>query len=339
MALFVIFNKLLSNSRLALLKKSGEENWKKKVPTQKLQTEKFTNNSQKIINDNSNANLNDNGNNEEFSLRKKSGASGKVGSLQERLSQLQNAQTSWQNKVGEKDAQKFTVAGKMEIKPVAQPRKSRKESEMNLANDEMTSKIRVKKTPKFRRFHGSPPPENDRSYDEASTTSEATDFVLGEMVEIHELDEDLDKFFSSKITENDEKIDFDFDAIASEPSDAKLLLNVVKRPAANRNKRRSKNPVKALKNRTDIRQGYQQPGTISKMENSEISGEKKEKNVHSHLAAEAKAALAATEDFSSVQLKKDNKVVPHADFVPYKIGKKNCFKIDNFDFTIFSSFR
>ena len=318
------------------MKKSGEENWKKKVPTQKLQTEKFTNNSPKIINDNSNANLNDNGNNEEFSLRKKSGASGKVGSLQERLSQLQNAQTSWQNKVGEKDAQKFTVAGKMEIKPVAQPRKSRKESEMNLANDEMTSKIRVKKTPKFRRFHGSPPPENDRSYDEASTTSEATDFVLGEMVEIHELDEDLDKFFSSKISaENDEKIDFDFDAIASEPSDAKLLLNVVKRPAANRNKRRSKNPVKALKNRTDIRQGYQQPGTISKMENSEISGEKKEKNVHSHLAAEAKAALAATEDFSSVQLKKDNKVVPHADFVPYKIGKKNCFKIDNFDFTNF----
>merc|ERR1712062_644893 len=119
----------------------------------------------------------------------------------------------------------------------------------------------------------------------ASTTSEATDFVLGEMVEIHELDEDLDKFFSSKITESDEKIDFDFDSIASEPSDAKLLLNVVKRPAANRNKRRSKNPVKALKNRTDIRQGYQQPGTISKMENSEISGEKKEKNVHSHLAA------------------------------------------------------
>ena len=329
----------MSNSRLALLKKSGEENWKKKVPTQKLQTEKFTNNSPKIINDNSNANLNDNGNNEEFSLRKKSGASGKVGSLQERLSQLQNAQTSWQNKVGEKDAQKFTVAGKMEIKPVAQPRKSRKESEMNLANDEMTSKIRVKKTPKFRRFHGSPPPENDRSYDEASTTSEATDFVLGEMVEIHELDEDLDKFFSSKISaENDEKIDFDFDAIASEPSDAKLLLNVVKRPAANRNKRRSKNPVKALKNRTDIRQGYQQPGTISKMENSEIFGEKKEKNVHSHLAAEAKAALAATEDFSSVQLKKDNKVVPHADFVPYKIGKKNFVKTFSREKLIFFSF-
>ena len=152
------------------------------------------------------------------------------------------------------------------------------------------------------------------------------------MVEIHELDEDLDKFFSSKV-DNDikiaaEDIEFDFDAITAsvESSDAKLLLkrNVVK-PAANRNKRRSKNPVKALKNRTDIRQGYQQPGTISKMDNNDTettaTGEKKEKNVHSHLAAEAKAALAATEDFSSVQLKKDNKVIPHADFVPYKIGK------------------
>ena len=53
-----------------------------------------------------------------------------------------------------------------------------------------------------------------------------------------------------------------------------------------------------------------------------FAGPKKEKNVHSHLAAEAKAALAATEDFSSVQLKKDNKVVPNAEFVPYKAQGK-----------------
>ena len=45
---------------------------------------------------------------------------------------------------------------------------------------------------------------------------------------------------------------------------------------------------------------------------------KKEKNVHSHLAAEAKAGLAATEDFSNIQLKKDNMVVPNAEFVPFK---------------------
>ena len=312
---------------MAALKKNGEENWKKKVPTKTIKQNLPTNTNNKISE--ANGNLQSDNGNEEFSLRKKSsGPGGKVGSLQERLSQLQNAQTSWQNKVGEKDANKFTVAGKMN-NPIISPqprRKSKKESEMNLANEEMSSKNRVKKTPKFRRFSGSPPPANDRSYDEVAPTSEAGEFILGEVIEVHELDEDLDKFFSVSTPKNtEEKIDLDFDEIPVE-NEAKLLLkrNVV-RPAANRNKRRSKNPVKALKNRTDIRQGYQQPGTISKM--VETSDEKKEKNVHSHLAAEAKAALAATEDFSSVQLKKDNKVVPHADFVPYKIGETMLLQI------------
>ena len=36
-------------------------------------------------------------------------------SLMDRMNQLQNAQNSWQSKVVEKDAGKFTVAGKMSI--------------------------------------------------------------------------------------------------------------------------------------------------------------------------------------------------------------------------------
>ena len=327
------------------MKKNGEENWKKKVPVKNVPqiTAPSSTKPSTFDNDFANANNNmDNGNNEEFSLRKKSQTDrpgGKVGSLQERLSQLQNAQTSWQNKVGEKDANKFTVAGKMAAPILTTPTggptptpipRARKESEMNAVNDEMTK--RVRKTPKLRRFHGSPPPANDRSYDEVAASEATGEFLLGEVVEVHELDEDLDKFFSttsnvaastaSTTSNPNENFDLDLDAIEAE-SDAKLLLkrNVV-RPAANR-KRRSKNPVKALRNRTDIKQGYQQPGTIRMIDNTET--EKKEKNVHSHLAAEAKAALAATEDFSSVQLKKDNKVVPHADFVPYKIGKNSAF--------------
>ena len=98
-----------------------------------------------------------------------------------------------------------------------------------------------------------------------------------------------------------------------------LKKNVVKKPT-NRT-RKSRNPVKALANRTDIKNTYNQQdktAVLIHQNTDEETGPKKEKNVHSHLAAEAKAALAATEDFSSVQLKKDNKVVPNAEFVPYK---------------------
>ena len=45
-------------------------------------------------------------------------------------------------------------------------------------------------------------------------------------------------------------------------------------------------------------------------------------NVHSHLAVEAMAGLAAKEDFSQVQLKRDNTNIPNADFVPYKRGER-----------------
>ena len=54
--------------------------------------------------------------------------------FQERMSLLQTAQNSWQDKVGEKDVDKFTVAGKMGgSTPNRKP--SRKESEMNAVNE------------------------------------------------------------------------------------------------------------------------------------------------------------------------------------------------------------
>lgn len=190
-------------SRLAALKKNGEENWKKKVPKVVATATKSTieessskkpnvvddddaaanisrtsknnelleashhdldnngNNSGEIIRENNDDNRQDQNNsstitvveNEVVQLRKKSDRpGGKVGSLQERLSQLQSAQTSWQNKVAQKDMEKYTVAGKMgtpimssqskDVDRSATPstrRTSRKESEMNAMNDEITA--------------------------------------------------------------------------------------------------------------------------------------------------------------------------------------------------------
>jgi hypothetical protein len=41
-------------------------------------------------------------------------------------------------------------------------------------------------------------------------------------------------------------------------------------------------------------------------------------SVHAHLAAEALAGLASKEDFSNVQLRKNNTTVPHQDMAPHK---------------------
>ena len=351
-------------SRLAALKKNGEENWKKKVPKVEITSTTTTptnttnpNSTTRNMDNNGNNHDNDNQNHHEVEekvmvpLRKKSDRpGGKVGSLQERMSQLQNAQTSWQNKVAEKDMEKFTVAGKMAT-PILSPsrktsssndsaltkRTSRKESEMNAMNDEISAsnnhKKRDKNTPSMRRFHGSPPPAHDKSYDEA--TESVNEVFYSESVEVPDLDEDLDKFFIT----NKSPTTADSDAFGGsnlpphppldeilelddiEQDDSIQLLNQHKRKVKplNRKGRPSKNPVKALAQRKDIKQSYNVAGTkVSRVMSDENNTPKKDKNVHSHLAAEAKAGLAATEDFSNIQLKKDNKVVPNAEFVPYK---------------------
>jgi supervillin len=355
--------------RLAALKKNGEENWKKKVPkvvpeivttpppstptpttptptttpttTTTTTPTTTTNNFNNIINNDNNGNKDsENGNDEQdhrvVPLRKRSEQRGSnaVGSLQERLSQLQNAQSTWQGKVVEKDASKFTVAGKMgQDVDVTTPRPSRKDSVMNAKNNELTqfSAARIRATPEPRRFHGSPPPANDKSYDEAPE-AEFEAVYSEEVVHVPEFnDEELDKFFSSNVknsvnsgggnSSNDISID-DFDAIANENDDnSSLLLNHKKNlnvKPLNR-KRRSRNPVKALAARKDLKQTYNQQNRNT-IEEEEVIMErtKKEKTVHSHLAAEAKAGLAATEDFSNIQLKKDNTIVPNAEFVPFK---------------------
>ena len=53
----------------------------------------------------------------------------------------------------------------------------------------------------MRRFHGSPPPANDRSYDEPAHDDQNSEFNENLVeIEVPHPDEDLDKFFSSKTT-------------------------------------------------------------------------------------------------------------------------------------------
>ena len=59
------------------------------------------------------------------------------------MSLLQTAQNSWQNKVGEKDVDKFTVAGKMGGSSTPNKRPSRKESEMNAVNESHQQTVNI----------------------------------------------------------------------------------------------------------------------------------------------------------------------------------------------------
>ena len=53
----------------------------------------------------------------------------------------------------------------------------------------------------MRRFHGSPPPANDRSYDEPAQDDQNSEFNENLVqIDVPQPDEDLDKFFSSKNT-------------------------------------------------------------------------------------------------------------------------------------------
>ena len=97
--------------RLASLQKHGEEEWRKKVTPHKEVPEL-------IIGKVALPKAEDGGKagqaEEPVQLRAGRGAGARPVSLGDRLSKLQGAQTQWQKKVGEKDTERFTVAGKME---------------------------------------------------------------------------------------------------------------------------------------------------------------------------------------------------------------------------------
>ena len=126
--------------------------------------------------------------------------------------------------------------------------------------------------------------------------------------------ETVDRFFTSKTAATSSVsantgLDFD-DIVVSE-----LLQNtrrVVNKPKRNKV---SKNPVKNLAARTDLMEEYTEDLFIAVAEKTPEPVETSA--VHSHLAAEALAGLASTEDFTSVKLKK-GVVVPNQNMLPHR---------------------
>ena len=95
--------------RLASLQKHGEEEWRKKVAPSREDPSLILSRAAPRPQEPQEP-AREGG----VQLRAGRGAGARPVSLGDRLSKLQGAQTQWQKKVGEKDTEKFTVAGKME---------------------------------------------------------------------------------------------------------------------------------------------------------------------------------------------------------------------------------
>ena len=107
---------------------------------------------------------------------------------------------------------------------------------------------RVKRTPKPRRFHGSPPPPGD-----AGSFEDNDDVTLRHTSNRQSSNDDgMEKFFSGVTTKRDENLDCsvgDFDLLEVEPQ-APLVHHKKDGPRLpNRRQRGSKNPIKHLSTR------------------------------------------------------------------------------------------
>lgn len=281
--------------RLAALKHSGEEGWKKRV--------KKPTDTQELMGGGNNAE-----NEDPIKLRAPKNVP-RPTSLVDRLSKLNEAQNDWQRKVGEKDSEKFTVAGKMErdtfIRGPGTPALSTPATPGQASGDKFVENAGIKVTPKMRKFRGSGAQKKLISEESASLMVRVSSTKkIFENVELPEKQQ-------IQQTEQISSDNLDFDDIGvSFP-----LLNVRRNVTKPKRNKVSKNPLKNLAARTDL---------IEETDDLYVPVEKQKEtepiltsSVHSHLAAEALAGLASTEDFTSVKLSQGRRV-PNQSLLPYR---------------------
>merc|ERR1712098_376534 len=218
-------------ARLAALKQNGEEGWKKRVKKDVDTPEIITKRLPSVGSENE----------EPVQLRTPKSAVRPV-SLVDRLSKLNAAQNEWQRKVGDKDTDKFTVAGKMERDKIVRssivntPASSSSVKTPTVV-EKFVENTGQKQTPKMMKFQGSEHGKTNRSISVTESPlmrsssirkprNEPRVIPTGEskIVSIPQQDSaTLDKFFTSKAaptSQTSNSLDFD-DILVSEP----LLIN------------------------------------------------------------------------------------------------------------------
>ncbi|XP_012240348.1 supervillin isoform X1 [Bombus impatiens] len=305
--------------RLAALQRSGNTNWKRRIASE-------SSNSVDGVCSNSL-------NKEELSI--------KQGVLADCLGKLESATEGWKKRIAAPDVTKFTVAGKMKVEQLENV-----DPGSSSPLIEATGNIidRKKKTPRPERFRAkkgymkdavSTPtspnkdsciklrgsfsePASDDSAEEVKTAKNVSPVVSVPKID----DETFTSFFTGISLEKceAESVDLnesDFDMITSQSE-----LLVQKRNI--RLKRRrfvSRNPLKTLAARTDLKSEYTEIRTgIAEKVMKQLNVEKLAKN--SSLAMEALAGLASTEDFSNITLRNvtdtnisSNRLQPYKDLM------------------------
>jgi supervillin len=243
--------------------------------------------------------------------------------LEIKKDELDAASKQWKSRVEKSDAEKFSVAGRME--------KNREESNLPINIPAMEKN---KKTPQAKRFKGkegndssSTPVSPDkiryveltRSYsvpdpDHDSSGSDTSLRASGRKVSVSRPDDETFKDFYKSIetkltTEQVEVSAGDFDLITRQS-----LLVLKKNVQVQRRRGASKNPIKALASRADISNEYTEILTgVAERERKRLNIEKLAKS--SKLAPAALAGLVSKEDFKQVALKKSTYTTT---MMPYK---------------------
>ncbi|XP_033229897.1 supervillin-like isoform X2 [Belonocnema kinseyi] len=309
--------------RLAALHRSGTSNWKQRIIQDPDSTLSSLANKYSVTTSESTSSVT------------RSEVSKKHGILADRLGKLESAAESWRKRVAIPDAIKFSVAGKMkdELPETLQT--------ATLALKEIQASERKKKTPKAERFRGRKgnaesscakimfnkekmaTPERSSSEADSDDSRIESDLFYGAtaVVSVPRADDDtFTSFFSRSSLDKSEAdsidiVESDFDAVTSSST-----LLVHKRIVQTQRRRvTSRNPLKALAARTDIKSEYTEIKTgVAERVMRTINTEKTAKN--STLAVEALAGLSSTEDFSAITLRNVNSET--ADFInkwrPYK---------------------
>ncbi|XP_077347185.1 supervillin isoform X9 [Lithobates pipiens] len=322
--------KMSIRDRLALLKKSGEEDWKNRL-NKKQEYTKVS-----VVERSSRAQLQE----IEQSLTKKqrvTSAGGLHMSIEERKQQITVREEAWKSKGlgAANDSTQFTVAGRMVKKGLASPTaltpvaspvalKPKSTNAVSKPAEEIEAKPNLqlesdRKLDKLESFLG-------RLHNKVGGLQDTTLSVTSKSVkEVMKLDDETFSRFYRPVeipsSPVDINFDDDFDLLFSS-EEPKLTSTVAEHKRAVRPIRRvqaSGNPLRMLAARDDLLQEYTETRlNVAFIESKRMKVEKMSKN--SNFSEVALAGLASKENFSSVSLRSVNLTEQHSNnsAVPYK---------------------
>uniref|UniRef100_A0A4W6BX91 Supervillin n=1 Tax=Lates calcarifer TaxID=8187 RepID=A0A4W6BX91_LATCA len=287
----------LSYVRVALLKKSGEEDWRNRI-NKKQEVVKVASTEQQ-------AQLWET----EQTSQKKTGEDTEAQmTIEERKQMISTREDAWKTKGkgAANDSTQYTVAARMVKKEI--------EARPDMESD--------KKLDKLETFLG-------RLNSKVAGLQETTITVTEKAVkEVMKLDDEIFSKFYRRVAEFPRmptriEISEDFDTIfgSQGPKLTSAMVQHKRSVRPSRNVQASRNPLKMLAAREDIRHEYtEQRLNVAQLESKRMRAEKKELNKTSEYSEAALAGLASKENFSNVSLRSINisEQMSNNSAVPYK---------------------